>query len=400
MRRSLSESGGPTLTRGDAATAAALAHCLRVSPEAELPLTHGFHAYPARMHPEIARRALATFAGRPGVRVLDPFVGSGTTAVETVRIGGAFTGSDISRVALEIAWARTRVFVPEESRRVEREAERVARLAFHQSDRAVPLPEWARAQSSWYAPHTLHEISLLKTAIDAVSGAGLRRILTCILSSLMVKLSAQESDSVPVPARRPRVWPRRAAFRLFTEKASELTRAYLRLGSDLHKRGIKAPEPQFLLADARTLRLAESSFDLVLSSPPYPGVYDYVGHHGRRFGLFGDDEDFARAHEIGSRRDLLEKQGGFDRYRADLRSVLMNLSRALVPEGRVLLLIGDGVVGGVDLRTDRLLEDIAPDAGLRFEAVASQERREWVHVRRGSRKYEHLAALRKPAPAH
>ncbi|MFN3487173.1 MAG: DNA methyltransferase, partial [Planctomycetota bacterium] len=104
-RRSLSQTGGPVETSGDPAAARALAACLEVDPGAPLPWTHGFHAYPARMHPETARRALEAF---PGGRVLDPFVGSGTTALEALRAGRAFTGIDVSRVALEIAWARTR----------------------------------------------------------------------------------------------------------------------------------------------------------------------------------------------------------------------------------------------------------------------------------------------------
>ncbi|HXX93147.1 MAG TPA: hypothetical protein VEN81_05905, partial [Planctomycetota bacterium] len=80
-KRSLGQTGGPAELSGDPEASRPLGHCLAVDPEARLPFTHGFHAYPARMHPETARRALEAF---PGGRILDPFVGSGTTALEAV----------------------------------------------------------------------------------------------------------------------------------------------------------------------------------------------------------------------------------------------------------------------------------------------------------------------------
>ena len=108
-KRSLSNTGGRCRLSGDPGLAAKLAHCLAVDPDAKLPFTHGFHAYPARMHPETARRIIDAF---PGGRVVDPFVGSGTTAVEAVRAGRPFIGLDISKIPLEIAWARTRIGLP------------------------------------------------------------------------------------------------------------------------------------------------------------------------------------------------------------------------------------------------------------------------------------------------
>src|ERR1700704_1804556 len=102
-KRSLTNPGGRSRLSGDPALAATLAHCLAVDPAAPLPFTHGFHAYPARMHPETARRVIATF---PGGHIVDPFVGAGTTAVEAVRAGRPFTGFDISTIPLENARTR------------------------------------------------------------------------------------------------------------------------------------------------------------------------------------------------------------------------------------------------------------------------------------------------------
>ena len=140
-KRSLSATGGRCRLSGDPELAAKLAHALSVDPDMKLPFTHGFHAYPARMHPETARRVIESF---PGGRIVDPFVGSGTTAVEAVRAGRPFTGFDISKVPLEIAWARTRVGLPEASRKVEGAAHRLAGRAFQEVENEFTMHELDR----------------------------------------------------------------------------------------------------------------------------------------------------------------------------------------------------------------------------------------------------------------
>ena len=378
-KRSLGQTGGRCEIAGDEEAGRALAHCLTVDPEAKPPFTHGFHAYPARMHPETARRAIEAF---PGGRVLDPFMGSGTTAVEAVRAGRPFVGLDISKVPLEIAWTRTRVLRPEQSRRVEQEGHRVANRAFSEIEREAPMPPWTRAERDWYDPHTLREIVTLKGLIDREEDELMRRTLTCVLSSVLVKLSKQVSDSDVKEDAYHRPKPRGAAFRWFRDRVSELTKGLLQLGSDLYKRKVAFVEPEFRREDARTARLQPASVDLVVTSPPYAGVYDYSRHQSRRYPIFGEDPAFAEAHEMGSRRDA-------GKYPEDLEAALRNARAALSAGGRMILLIGDGQ----QVNGRSLLEKIAPRIGSRVTAVASQTRPNWTG---GAPKREHLVLM---APA-
>jgi hypothetical protein len=307
---------------------------------------------------------------------MDPFVGSGTTAVEAVRAGRPFRGGDISRVPLEIAWARTRVFRPEQSRKVEEAGHALANRAFTEVERDFAMPPWARAEREWYDPHTLREIAVLKLLIDGLDPPDLKRLLTCVLSSILVKLSRQISDSDVKPDRYGRPKPRGAAFRWFRDRSSELTKGLLQLGSDLYKRKIPFVEPVLRQEDARMLEVPPGSMDLVLTSPPYAGVYDYSRHQSRRYPLFGEDGSFAEAHELGSRRDP-------GRYREDLGTVVRRLLEALRPEGRILLLLGDGR----DMKADELVAELAKGAGGRLTASASQKRRDWSG---GPPRREHL----------
>src|SRR5579871_4085709 len=97
-RRSLTHVGGEVERSGDRDAAAALAHALDVAPAPEPAAhhgeatasddvdrahVHGFHTYPARMHPETAARLVRAFS-EEGHAVLDPFCGSGTVLVEAM----------------------------------------------------------------------------------------------------------------------------------------------------------------------------------------------------------------------------------------------------------------------------------------------------------------------------
>ncbi len=373
-KRSLSQTGGRCRLTGDPELAQVLAGCLAVDPDAKLPFTHGFHAYPARMHPETARRVIEAF---PGGRIVDPFVGSGTTAVEAVRVGRAFLGLDISQVPIEIAWTRTRIGLPEESRKVEAAAHRLAGRAFQEVERDFTMPPWAKAELEWYDPHTLREICVLHLLIEQEEPK-LRRMLRCVLSSVLVKLSRQISDSDVKKDLYHRPRPRGAAFRWFSDRSSELTKGLLLLSSDLYKRKVAFVEPEFRREDARTAALPPE-VDLVVTSPPYAGVYDYSRHQSRRYPIFGEDPAFAEAHELGSRRDPA-------RYREDMEKVLGVLLGALSSKGRIVMMIGDGQ----QVKADAFLAEAAAKRGGKVAAIASQSRRDWSG---GPPKQEHLVLI-------
>src|SRR5438046_6012608 len=61
-------------------------------------LTHRFYRYPARFSPEFVARAIDAFT-QPGDYVLDPFMGGGTTVIESLAAGRKVLGCDINPLA-------------------------------------------------------------------------------------------------------------------------------------------------------------------------------------------------------------------------------------------------------------------------------------------------------------
>ncbi len=78
---------------------------------------HSYHRYPAKFIPQLVRRLIDAYS-LPGDLVGDTFVGSATTAIEALRSGRRFWGSDINPIALIIGRAKAIPVLPEDLDRV------------------------------------------------------------------------------------------------------------------------------------------------------------------------------------------------------------------------------------------------------------------------------------------
>ena len=65
--------------------------------------THGFHQYPARMHPEIATRLIHKYSTGSKTVVLDPFMGSGTVAKVSKGMKRNFIGFEIETKFVQLS---------------------------------------------------------------------------------------------------------------------------------------------------------------------------------------------------------------------------------------------------------------------------------------------------------
>ena len=151
-------------------------------------------------------------------------------------------------------------------------------------------------------------------------------------------------------------------------------------------------------SDARKLEghLGGASADLLFTSPPYGGTYDYVEHHARRYPWLGIRPNAMRRLELGARRHLGGGDGPGDRDAADawddeVVAYLKSIRRLTRPGSRIVLLVGDAQIGRVRVRAEAQLEALAPRARLVFVASASQRRPDFTG-RRG--REEHLVMLR------
>jgi DNA modification methylase len=409
LRRSLSHVGGAVETAGDREVTRRLAHALDVEPAPADPTgtsgsddpdrahVHGFHTYPARMHPTTAARLVRAFS-KDGHTLLDPFCGSGTVLLEAMIAGRKAVGVDLSPLAVRIAHLKTNPRDARARAAILTAGESVTEFAdARRKARAGATQRYPREDVDAFEPHVLLELDSLRAGIARHQDATVREALELVLSAILVKVSRRASDTSG--ARSQRRIAAGFAARLFAKKTAELVRRLDEFAALLP--GESAP-PHISVDDTRRLRtVAASTIDAVVTSPPYVGTYDYAAHQAMRLRWLGLDSRAFDAGEVGSRRHYarLEPREAHAAWTRELAAVLASLSRVCRKGARVAVVTGDSAIRDEALRADQMIASVAPQTGFVVLGRASQRRphfhertaRAFRHVPRA----EHAIALEK-----
>lgn len=390
-RRALSTRGGRVVSSGDPRWSRLLAEALDVPDDADArELTHGFHSYPARFHPLLCRRLLAEHA-QAGTVVLDPFVGSGTTLVEAALRGATGLGVDANPLAVDLAALKATV-VPAAAR------DAIVARAHDVAERSLArVKARARTKShggeyddaSRYMPHIFRELVGLREELEG-EAEPIRGALLLVLSSILVKVSRQRADTSGKLVER--AIGKGNPSRLFARKAEELSRMMAAFAAAVPP---GTPPPDVRLGDARKLAHVKSgSVDVILTSPPYLGTYDYAEHHARRFGWLGvDARNFAEL-EIGARRKSDNPDKALAAWQRDVDAFVAEFARVLKKKhGLAFVAIGDSAVGTRAIAGDAAIRAAAEKSDLVVVANAAEERPSFYRKAGVTTRREHLLLI-------
>lgn len=383
-RRALSHVGGRVTTEGDPALAASLERALSVRSDdaATRAHVHGFHSYAARMHPATAARLIEALSA-PGQSLLDPFCGSGTVLVEARLAGRRAFGVDANPLSIELSRLKTEGLDAAQRGELLAAAGRVAEHAdTRRRQKAGPTKRYGPADREVFEVHVLLELDGLRDGIAKEHAPGnVKRALQLVLSAILTKVSRQPGDTAN--DRIPRRLGAGYTLKLFTRKAEELAQRLEDYEAALPGQTFPA---KVTLGDARNLRaikaVAPASIDLMVTSPPYPGVYDYTAHHAMRLRWLDLDVQKFERTELGARRRLgaLPFARALGLWERELGEVLGEWARVLAAPGgaqaggRAAVLIADSVVADRAVYADQLVEKLAPKHGLTVRAQAAQAR--------------------------
>jgi DNA modification methylase len=404
-RRSLTHVGGAIVTEGEPDAAQALARALDVPPtsgaedDPDRAHVHGFHSYPARLHPETAARLVEAFV-RPGGRLLDPFCGSGTVLVEARRLGRHAFGLDLNPLAVRLARCKLRPRSPDDLARLTALAgEAAAEADARRKARAGASRRFPPEDVALFEPHVLLELDSLRGWIAGRPDEPVRADLELVLSAILVKLSRRAGDTSRTLA--PRRIAAGFAARMFVRKAEDLAR---RLAEYAALVPADAPPAVVEMGDATDLRpVPGQPLDAVITSPPYAATYDYQTHHDVRLRWLGLDPGPLARGELGSRSRYRQIPVPAARHvwAGELARLLESAGRVLPPGAVMVVVMADSAVGGIALRADAIIADVARATGFFPAARASQPRPHFHSPTRDAfrdqPRFEHALLLRRLA---
>jgi DNA modification methylase len=314
---------------------------------------HRLHPYLGKFIPQLVEVLLERYFRR-GQHVLDPFAGSGTTAVQALESGLDATAVELAAFNTLLISVKTARYQPFRLERELRDAR--ARLDRFDGEEAAVDSEYLRG---WYAPAALTELLFWRDLVpDYEHGDVLRVVLS------RAARSARRAPHFDLEApRKPQLdnyWCHKhrrvcrpvADARRFLHRYAEDTVLRVREFGRVRSRSRRAT---VFHADARTVRY-DACFDGIVTSPPYPGLIDYHEQHRYAYELLGL-EDRSDA-ELGTAADGTTR-AALASYSDGIVATLANAAPSLKRGAPVVIVVND--------RRD-LYPEILERAGLRLEA--------------------------------
>lgn len=308
------------------------------------------HAYPSTFVYAIPA-TLINCLGMQGAVVVDPFGGTGQTAIEAVKHGGAAVSADSNSVATMVAAARLS-YMDEASRNVVRHI--VAKTIWEAPQAAPPdVLDIAR----WHHPDTLLELCHIKGLVDAQECAVSRRFLATCLSAVIPNTTARRgkqhgffADNTPL-ASGETAPPYQDAISLFLDRVRRNLDITERLYASIERRG---RDPEVTLSRAAVVQvdardavaedygLKPNSADLIITSPPYLCMADYtLGQRLTYYWLFGDRMKSEFEREIAPRRARSSPERALQSYYSDMNRFATTVTRLLRPGGMIATVIAE-----------------------------------------------------------
>lgn len=245
-------------------------------------LYHGIHYYKAKFFPRLVRSVLNTYTRRLGdgpCRVLDPFVGSGTTLLEAATLGLPSTGVDLDPLSVLISRTKLDALVlksgllAEEAARASEGLNRLDRGSSSKDQvpaRPFVLPNWL-LKNRKMTPDMVQQLGQEIGALQRVSaecGPQVRPLFRVLISDAISRRVRMRFLGTGV-GRFSLSFGRATAPEIFVRSLARTVKAAVAhewLGETV---GLFPAPYEVVQGDARRLPAGRDCFDLVLTSPPY-----------------------------------------------------------------------------------------------------------------------------------
>ena len=250
--------------------------------------THGYHRYPAKFIPQLARRCIEEYSDEDEI-VCDPFMGCGTTLVEALISGRKAVGVDINPVAWLITKAKS---VPIEPEKLKKEVNKIlsdisAFIEFRRNkikplkeiDIKPVIPDNERIKYWFPHEHIREELGIILGRINKIEDEDIRNFCLCAFSQILKNCSTWLMKSVK-PTRDLKKKPADPlqAFKKHINYMLKGNKELFRLMPNHVKQNLD----EYLIVerrDARDLPSESNSVSLIVTSPPYVTSYEYADLH-------------------------------------------------------------------------------------------------------------------------
>jgi len=321
---------------------------------------HSMHAFPCKFPASIPNLIIKEFAKKGDV-ICDPFVGSGTTLLESSLLGYKSVGIDINPIACLLSKVKSTPISPVVLEKLSLILVNIRKnylKASKQNFVSIPIVNF-KSIDHWFQNNVIKELSLLKNEILQVSNQNLKDLLLIAFSSIIVRVSNQESDTRYAAIKKN--IKNGDTIRKFIDRVQEYKKSMKIFWNLLPNKKINSG---VVLSDTRDLKkIKNNSVDIIITSPPYANTYDYYLYHKQRKLWLDMDVVKTQNTEIGSRREFSSLKESPSKWEEDITQCLKEFKRITKQNGKIFIIIGDSIINKKLIRSDFLFKDVAKKLG-------------------------------------
>jgi len=288
-------------------------------------LTHWIYPYKGKFHPQMIRALMNIIGLKQGDTVLDPFIGSGTTAVEAQLLGINCVGVDVSPLCVLQSKVKTESI-----------------------DVLPQILEWKEEIINRIKPSLFNlEGKTIDDVINLIPNEKVKNFYR------MAKLVAISDN-----ARRGREFSN--AFLKNLELMISSVSDYVEI---VRKLNLRLGEINIKAGDSRALPLKNDSIDGIVTSPPYSIALDYVSNDAHALEELGYDISQIREEFVGVRG---KGQKRIELYNEDMKKSINEMFRVLKSQKYAVIIIGNATYMGEEVKTVEFIIDYAEKIGFRL----------------------------------
>lgn len=348
--------------------------------------THGFHTYPAKMIPQVAKALLDEF-GKNSKLLFDPYCGSGTSLVEANLHGMNAIGTDLNPLARLIAKTKTTAI---EIQTLDLHLKDFYnflfkyRFGFTTNEDSIIVPSFQNIDF-WFSRAVKNDLAVVKSYIDSIENAEIKQFFQLAFSQTIRECSwtrKNEFKLYKMSSERIKIF-KPDTFSTF-EKTLGKNRNGLEEFNTKVAKGVSTSVNSFDSSKYIPKKIVpDESVDIVLTSPPYGDSTTTVAYgqfsalanqwlgymeKGRSLDnqLMGGKKA-SRLHTFQSDtlNDQLREIEKIDRSRTldvvsfykDYFSSIRNVSEKVKPQGFACYVVSNRTVRGTRLETGQITRD-------------------------------------------
>jgi DNA modification methylase len=363
--------------------------------------SHDFHAFPAKFPPQLPRKFIYGLTNR-GEVVLDPMVGSGTTVLEAFLAGRYGVGFDIDPLALLLCKVKVAPLgvdqVAQAGAKVLKRATYAVQKQRHELVKGLEQRFDSKTRAFinyWFHPDTQIELFALITEIERVADSSVRAFLELAFSAIIITKSGGVSLARDLAHTR----PHRVKEKAPRSPLEEFKKRFQRNLDSLAELAWGDGEVDIRYGDAQNLPLADTSVDLIITSPPYAAnAIDYMRAHKFSLVWMGYSVESLtqkRKKYIGGEAvndvtfevlppkvtDVISVIAARDakkgrvlhRYYSEMSRCLREMFRVLKPGKAAIVVVGTSTMRGINTQTQECLAEIGIAVGFDVVNIATRK---------------------------